>query len=233
MDRLSPEVVAHVEDCVQCHSEIVDLFEILNHTAERQSPVEVDQNKSRPTIVRQLYRLALVASVAGLAIFLFFRDSGDITPTTTSEIAKVSTDSLPEETSPSTPAFQTEKEISTEQKPPKKQQKPKDLYAANFIPSEDYEALIGTDLRSEALKISKPQPASHFKPEDLITFSWNFENFESLFVTVFNNREEIIARQENSDTTFSINSLSEPGLYYWQLENEAEILHVGKIFIDK
>jgi predicted secreted protein len=112
------------------------------------------------------------------------------------------------------------------------QTSPDQLFAANFIPADDYEALVGTTFRSNTINILGPEAGLHFQKEELITFSWDLKNSEFLYITILNNREEIVSRQEISVPRYETSKISTPGLYYWKLENEEELLYVGKFYID-
>ncbi len=183
----------------------------------------------------------MVAAVTALAIFLYFRDNPNLQQQPTREIAADTTSTsndnsfqIAEETTPQEPATKSQ-DIPKRQETQPISNKPEQnqLFAANFVPSDDYEALIGTTVRSVTVTDITPTAGSHFNRQEIITFSWVLENSDLLYVTILNNREEIINRQEIDGSKFSTNNLTTPGLYYWKLENDAEILYVGKIIIDQ
>lgn len=241
MDTIPEYMVTHIENCSHCHNEVVELFSVL-HKIELQSGTPgAEQKEEKVFYINPVLRLALVASVAALAIFTYFRINS-----TTQNIEK--TEIIADTTTYMEPA---ETELADEKKQPrelpsppinndqKKEKKtfhettsPKQLYATNFIPADDYEALIGTTFRSNAIKVVSPENGSHFKKQELITFSWDLENSEFLYITILNNREEIISRQQTSVAEHREAGISMPGLYYWKLENEQELLYVGKFYID-
>jgi hypothetical protein len=240
MNEIPSNHVEHVENCTQCHTGIVDLYSL-----SEQLSTLTDSTKEAPqqnTITRRIIRIALAASVAGFAIYFYFLNStpinSPIANTLRQEEIRATPNTLQKEIADKvpTPKSNTVKEGVKSSKPSEKKTikkpKPDNLYAANLIPSDDFEALIGTDLRSEAIKNIKPELDTHFKPNEMITFSCNYEKNGLLYVTVLNNREDKITKPVRIDSTYSINTVSEPGLYYWTIEYKEELLHVGKFFID-
>lgn len=238
LGELPASHIEHVENCVNCHLQVVELFVLLQQIDEKEKADE-PAPKPRTAIIRQFYRLALVASVAGLAIFLYFKDPKPAHLAPPNPVAQEDSAPIPSTTKPTvikkTPTGKTSPGAtipSTSESRNTQSPSTADQYASRFVPSEDYEALVGTNLRTVPLKILNPKPSSHFNSGEMITFSWDIKNSDLLYITILNNREDNITRQEIIGSTFTIRSLIQPGLYYWKLENETEILHVGKFFID-
>jgi hypothetical protein len=241
METIPAYMVTHVENCGHCHAEVVELFSLLHKIEDQVQAPTTEQKEAKIVSLNPILRLALVASVAALAIFTYFR----INPTTPNN-------GIPEIIADTTASVQPAKKPLADKKAPpqelpspsvanyQKEEKknipnissPEQLYAANFIPADDYEALIGTTFRSEAIKVLSPEPGSHFQKEEFITFSWDMGNSEFLYISILNNREEIISRQETSVPKYKTTAITTPGLYYWKLENELELLYVGKFYID-
>ncbi|KAA3633187.1 MAG: hypothetical protein DWQ02_13545 [Bacteroidetes bacterium] len=241
LDNLPNTVLDHVESCEMCHAEIVELFSILSQIETQSQSVSGDGGKSRIINLKPIYRLALVAAVTALAIFFYFRDNPNLQHQSVQEIAADTSSAandntleIAEENTSQKPAPNTGNPLPDQENPPISNEPEQDqLYAANFSPSDDYEALIGTTVRSAAVTDIAPKAGSHFNRQEIITFSWDLEKSDLFYVTILNNREEIIIRQEINGSEFSTSKLTTPGLYYWKLENDAEILYVGKILIDQ
>ncbi|MCB0651846.1 MAG: hypothetical protein KDC85_11275 [Saprospiraceae bacterium] len=238
LENLDISYIDHVENCPDCHLQVVELFVLLQQIDEKEK-ADKTAAKARTAIIRPFYRLALVASVAGLAIFLYFNDQKPPHFAPADPVAQEDAAPIPSATQPPAIKPPLTRETSPEATIPSTSESRKrqpsstvDQYASHFVPSDDYEALVGTDLRSVPLEIINPKPSSHFIPGEMITFSWDIKNSDLLYITILNNREDNITRQEIIDSTFTISSIMQPGLYYWKLENETEILHVGKFFID-
>lgn len=241
METLAAPLVSHVENCAQCHGEVVELFTILNKLEPDANAPKAKSKAAKVFSLNPVLRLALVASVAALAIFTYFQLSPATQNKGTSEIATDTTSStkigepqLVEKNKPvqevTTPSASNPKENDIKNFP--SQPSPEQLFAANFIPADDFEALIGTTFRSNNINVLSPEPGRHFQKEELITFSWDLKNSEFLYITILNNREEIVFRQEISVAKYETAKISTPGLYYWKLENEEELLYVGKFHID-
>lgn len=241
LGNLPSPMLEHVETCDKCHAEIVDLFTILNQIETQKQSETSGGERSRIISLKPIIRLAMVAAVTALAIFFYFRDNPNLQQRQIQEVAS-DTSSTPndnsleiaEETASQKPAEKKDNNIEAPKVHPTPTEGEQDqLYAANFTPSDDYEALVGTTVRSLTITDITPKSGSHFNRQEMITFSWVLENSDLLYVTILNNREEIIDRQEIKGSEFSTNKLATSGLYYWKLENDTEILYVGKIFIDQ
>ena len=72
---------------------------------------------------------------------------------------------------------------------------------------------------------------AHFK--DNITFAWEQTEHQSIHLIIFNNRGDDIFNTVVEDAVFKYSDPLDPGLYYWKLENEDELLYLGKFFVDK
>lgn len=108
-----------------------------------------------------------------------------------------------------------------------------DLYAANFNESSDMEYLIKQNYRSNGdLDIISPPPGKSVQNE--ILFKWNYEVDEQLLLKILNNEEEVVYKTRTSKRQIILRLIEEdlePGVYYWKLENEEELLYLGKFYL--
>ena len=104
------------------------------------------------------------------------------------------------------------------------------LFAANYVPNEELESMIGTTFRSDNFKIKKPGNHAVFKKDAIIVFEW--ENNISLNLSILNNEEEEQIVESVSGVQFELSSKLDPGIYYWKLETEDDLLHLGKFIIE-
>jgi hypothetical protein len=106
----------------------------------------------------------------------------------------------------------------------------KELYAANFEESENLEFLMGQNYRStENLIIISPSEGKII--EEKILFHWNYNQDEQLILLVLNNREDVLFKFNVKADEMMFNASDnglDPGLYYWKLESEDDLLHLGK-----
>jgi len=108
-----------------------------------------------------------------------------------------------------------------------------ELYAANYIASDDLEYLIDQGFRdNDFVKVLSPETVITAKEE--ILFNWVSDSEQQLYLKILNNQEDVLHKlaPENNKILFNIteNKL-DPGLYYWKLENDDELLQLGKFFV--
>lgn len=234
---LPEAVLEHVEICGQCHGEIVELYTIVQAI-----PNITEETLPEKKLHKQLLRLTILFAITLFSLF-FFNKKGkekillpDV-PLETKDSIKI-----PKEYSIPIAKKEIEKQNSQKNIQPQKtediqkkqpQYFTEEPFAANFIPSEDLEPLAGADLRAYGMENMKPETGSHFKVEEIITFSWNFEKEKIYWLYVVNNRESQLLQQAVSDTAFVYQLALNPGLYYWKIEDEEELLFVGKFFVEK
>lgn len=125
-------------------------------------------------------------------------------------------------------------------------QKDKDLIAEltgpAFTPSPYFEEWITENVRAGSDKIefvSSPETEEKFQDED-ISFRWRMANEEIISLKIMNNLEEeiFISKPDQSqfpDFNVKVSSkiFKQSGLYYWRIEDENEVLYVGKFYILK
>ena len=96
--------------------------------------------------------------------------------------------------------------------------------AGNFTPDSFFESIINNNLRANDFRIVRPS-------NDTLTavpvFEWNYMEKELLVLVVYNNREQEIFKNTVTNKTKPLLEL-DPGLYYWQLQDEDEVLATGR-----
>jgi hypothetical protein len=223
VDDIPVEIRLHVETCLSCKKQIITLFDATeeqDYTALRPHPF-LDQKKiprrfSYSTITR-IAAAILVGS--GLALFVYLNLIRDTDTTMTEDI-------LPEEVvSPDQRPEESDRELEDLLPSPP----PSDLYAANFEPSPLYEGLVAQPFRSYGLRIY--EPATGTEVADTVRFRWDTSYRGDLTFRVFGNRENEIFRTTVSPTGYTLIQKLEPGLYYWRLETEQELLYVDKFVV--
>ena len=228
---LPAAALEHVEGCGQCHGEIVELYRLV-----QVAPAIPESISPLKKYYKQLLRLAGLFIITLLALFFFNREkTGSAMP----EIPIEKIDSSKVKNILSIPladhdesTSKIKKSAQHNPKTPKKEKK-NSQFAANFLPSEDLEPLAGADLRAYGMENMQPETGSRFKVEEIITFSWNFEKEKIYWLYIVNNREDQLLQQAVSDTAFVYQLALNPGFYYWKIEDEEELLFVGKFFVEK
>ena len=108
-----------------------------------------------------------------------------------------------------------------------------ELYAANYIVSDDLEYLIDQGFRdNDFVKVLSPETVITAKDE--ILFNWVSDTEQKLYLKILNNQEVVLHKltPDKNKILFNIteNKL-DPGLYYWKLESDKELLQLGKFFV--
>ena len=111
-----------------------------------------------------------------------------------------------------------------------------ELSGETFHPSPDFEARIA-DASRGLLETSVTRVA----PINESIFGGEIRGIEFVFdnlpygpvwrVQILNNREENVARVDQINDKFRFRGGLEPGLYYWTLENERDVVDFGKFYV--
>lgn len=105
------------------------------------------------------------------------------------------------------------------------------LTSPAYEPSPYLEEWITKNVRS----VSSPRPGDKFYNED-IDFKWEITGNENVSIEIIDNHEEeIFSGSSGNKSSITIRSTTFPqsGLYYWRIENEDEVLYVGKFYFIK
>ena len=111
-------------------------------------------------------------------------------------------------------------------------------YAANFVESSRLESVLKQTYQSSAILVSIISPAIGENVEGEVLFQWvikkdDKEFSEPLELKVMNNREASIHSKVIEGNRYVLPKHFDPGLYYWTLEEQGEMLYLGKFFIRK
>jgi len=217
---LPAKVVEHVEDCQTCKATIFDLHEMLreqNYAELGPHPFFEPKTAQKTWPYGGLLRLAAVLMIGIVMTYsiyaLLFRQTPE------EQIAEIKSP-LPDST-----------RLSDSLKIELPAPETVELYAANFTPSSNLEDLIDSELRAASLEMLAPKNGSEVQDE--IVFKWRGEPLEGLQLKILNNREEALFNFPAPDGQLIFSEKLRPGLYYWKLETEEELLHVGKFYVGR
>lgn len=113
---------------------------------------------------------------------------------------------------------------------PVPRQNPRELYAANFEPAPYLEGLITYNVRAFSINVLAPKPGA--KLEEPYFFEWEKGKPAPRFLKILNNRGEEIFSSTPESNRFTYQRQLEPGLYYWKLESEDDLLYLGKFLVE-
>lgn len=237
---LAKEVGFHIEDCSVCHGEALALYALLSEMDKAKEEKGVDNKVGGRLVQMRMVRWAMVAVLAGLS-FYFYRYLDR--PNTQNNIQKDQPIANEErENADTTPIAKEEKESTTPKKentesspiPTAPVPKPdnRDLYASNFVPSEQMEALLTDAVRGDDLELIRPKQKAVFQVQENILFEWAGTNEEALFLQIENNKGEKVYQTPLSNLQFNFQADLPPGLYYWRLESEEDLLMLGRLELE-
>lgn len=117
------------------------------------------------------------------------------------------------------------------------EQKEIPVHAENFKPSAKFENLMMQTYQSDTVLINvKPHNDVNFKNE--ILFQWEIKKndlpYKGLFeLKIYSNKENTLYRFSVRNNQFQLNEALSPGLYYWSLMTEDEMVHLGRFYVQK
>ncbi len=230
------ELQAHLETCEACRREVVELYGLIaTMPPENREEPEDQEDADQPAPARDAaprlhpaWRWLLVAVTALLAFWVY-----QITRQTPQSLAPGG----------NVPAPSPEQLLSPQQKPDRPvaetttpdrttpEQQESDLYAANFVPSDQLEGLSGEVFRSDGFNALSPALNQVFRPGSTISFQWKQDADQALQLIVLDNLGKELFREAIAATQFEWTTPKRPGLYYWKLESEEELLYTGKFLL--
>jgi hypothetical protein len=111
-------------------------------------------------------------------------------------------------------------------------------YAAKYQESPYFESLMQQAYRSRSISVSiaSPQVGENLKGD--IVFRWDIkidgQQFDGpLGLKIMNNKENLVHSAAIEGTQYHLKEELAPGLYYWTIEHQGEMLYLGKFFVNK
>ena len=102
---------------------------------------------------------------------------------------------------------------------------------ANFAPLPYLETMVSDVHRAYSIEVFHPKNGENTTGQ--IKFEWENDITDVIYLKILNNKGDELFAFETQEQDFSFNQKLEPGLYYWKLESEDDLLHVGKFFFKK
>lgn len=227
-EDLSVEIRDHVESCLECKRSILELYDLVkdqDYESLRPHPY-FDQKKTSTftRITNRIMRLA-AAIVIGVGLllvaYLYFgdRDTSFVMDESLEKPEFVE----PEHPEPYPPEIR-EPEII-----PREEVDVGELYAANFEPSPFYEILVDQRVRAPLVRALTPSVGEEVAGD--IYFSWETTHRGPFHLKILDNTENEVHRITTETRSYLWTADLVPGLYYWRLETDAELLYVGKFVV--
>jgi hypothetical protein len=218
-EQLPPHVRDHVAECLDCKKSVTELFALLDdadYGDVRSHPFFRLPRETRSPVPFILKIAAVLAGVAGLATLTYIIDPFKQGPS-------------PGQTS------QTELKGGADSAGKVQRQGLKTGagegadFAANFEADPELDDLVNGRTRSGAFQALSPANGSVPGPDAL--FSWKTDGKNPLTLTIVNNRGGVILTQSGLRSRFVLGRKLTAGLYYWKIEDDSELLFVGKFLV--
>lgn len=243
------EALLHVQDCPECKDKIIDVSMFLRNPdssfakgadrIKRAITNNTDNLIVMPGLPRRnLYPLRIAAVFLVTAILLgtyFFvlKDGSSIKEmfSKTDHTGQITQGekqtTVPGEKNISTGEKQT---IDTE----KNSQQTTPVNGVNNV-NPNLEIMIDSRYRSSGIQIISPLNNTNCAAGSNIVFSWTPPVQGSLTLKIINNKNAVVYEYPLgvNGCEFVFKQNLSPGLYYWKLENQDDLLHIGKFFVKK
>lgn len=103
--------------------------------------------------------------------------------------------------------------------------------AENFTPSPNLEDLVGESYRAYSTEVLSPENGRNYN--GAIDFRWESDYEGPLVLKILNNKEKVVGEFVVLENQLHFKENLPPGLYYWKLETEDELLYIGKFYVGK
>jgi len=240
----------HLKDCVECRDAYEDI--LLLNQLENQFVIRLPLfRRIREKIRRVMSKLALsdftfnqklvrqvAYSLAAAVVLIFIVLSITVLKrgANTWQQPELSVadqqDTLKQEEAKAPQQVQTpekKESLPTGKKKPSIGEKLKQLYAENFKPLPAMEGMLAYNARSASVKIISPQNGQNFQKE--VFFQWENQENKPFYLKIYSNRGVELFSSRVDTTQFVLTKKIDPGLYYWKLESDDELLYLGKFFV--
>lgn len=216
----------HLLICSDCRKELETMERIITQAAKSRmhevftgnSGIENKPRKTKPGLIAMYRMAASLLLFIGVSVVLFYFIKRENKPGGQMVNESVSReDSLQQ---PSPDSIVTEHKVK---------------HISNYLAAEDqafkpssfYEPLVSNVYRSADMNIS--DPAINYS-KGVIVFNWSYYRADSLLVLLINNKDSVIFKQR-AIPPYKCRKMLKPGLYYWQLQTDDELLFTGKLVI--
>lgn len=209
--ELPDPLTAHTEQCDRCKEQVLGLFELMKEQPmDRTVPHPYFDKASSSRHFSSYLRAAAILAAALITGALFFQFS--------TRNARVTHPVQTANTPVATP-------IDTVSTPPARND---DLLADHFSISPNLDDLVNSEFRSEMIEVLAPEIEAIVQPP--ITFQWK-QYPRPVILKVLNNKDITVLTSSVKGNKFVTSKIFPEGLYYWKLEDNGELLYVGKFFV--
>jgi len=222
LDELPDDVREHVADCQACKRHVTGLYSLLAdedyRSVGRHPYFDRTKKDARVSNRPMMYRIAAAfLGIVAIGVIAYYitstggREKGEQPASADRTTAQA--DSLAAKSTGDTAGGTSGA----------------DLYAADFVQSPELEDMVNNESRSSTIEVVSPRPGTTVHPR--VVFRWRTDLKSSLTLKVLTNREENVRTVTTNSGSFTLDTALKPGLYYWKLQTDDELLFVGKFLV--
>lgn len=209
-DALPSAVWNHLEECDDCKQQIMQIVDQMKDQPVNSAEPHPYFDGVHDNSVRW-YRAAAIIILflaGGTILYLSQHNLSDVQPGNAQQQAEAESTSIP----PIAPPHENSPQ----------------LFADNFIPSPNLDNVISSGFRSSSFQALSPGIGENVKSP--VLFRWNMIG-RPVTLKILSNTERIILTSTVTDSFFITPKKLVPGVYYWKLEENNELLYLGKFVI--
>ena len=221
LNRLPAAIIFHVEECEECKMQIMGVADSMaNQPYDTTVPHPFFGPKEIPSSTFSgIYRIAAIFVIAAFIGTIYYSLSNRMSDTIQNK------QSLATEQQKQHPVPNDSLTVKRKQSAAKPTD---DLIAANLEPSANLDDLVQTQFRSTTIEIISPEVGEIIQSP--ITFRWKHYD-KRLTIKILSNKELTLISSTLSGDSFTTSKKFAPGLYYWKLVTDDELLFVGKFLV--
>ena len=236
--RPSDSTLHHVEHCVMCKDNIMDVFLCLKNSRPRLNtkpfqPLlpETGMQKTFRKNYSYLKKIAASFFIMALFITIYFTVIDNQLFQRREVLQNNKTAISNQNNQNSLTTTKKPNQINTHRNTLQATEDNSYKQNKNFKINPNLEYMINSQLRDESIKVNSP--ANNSIVNNNIMFAWESFPSKPIQLKILNNQNDILFEYSIQTNNFVLKEKLSPGLYYWKLENQIDLLHVGKFFIEK
>lgn len=228
LDQLPEEVTMHVEDCAYC-KEIIHAAKEIQLATERPEAIVPETKPEYSYSKFKKGRLIRVFQIAAIGLILISVSIGLIYEFSSTRKDNKGRFAIIDKKNPAPVVRQENTAEKQDSEPGKIREqtgaRKKELLAASFKPAPHLEILISEAQRSENLQVIAPENNVFYRNK--LVFQWKGTD-SPVTIRIVSNTEKTVDSTRVTGNNYVLHKELKPGLYYWLLSIDREVVYIGK-----
>jgi hypothetical protein len=234
---LTENIRNHVENCHKCKKDILSVYDLIRHDdISNKNTVSSFKNK---VFHKKAVRSINIKIIKIAALLLLIISIGEIINYLAHSKNKVLIGSINPDSIQKHNSIGKNKPAATEPKAAQyiKQTASKDSLrkyktAVHTAKSEFFENLIASNYRGGNIEVLSPSLKQQFEVNQSITFNFKGAEMTPISIKIYNNKGKKVFEKNNiSSYSYTLSEKLSPGLYYWKLIMDNDLVYVGKFLV--